>query len=47
MEGLLKRYCASGFVEKITVIVDPWVWELEGMIQRFEVTAIGTYVHGI
>ena len=28
---------------QIIVIVDPWVWGFEGMIQRFEVTAIGMY----
>ena len=32
---------------QISVIVDPWVWGFDGMIQRFEVTAIGMYVHGI
>ena len=29
------------------VTVDPSVLGFEGMIHRFEVTAIGTYVHGI
>ena len=32
---------------KIIATVDPSVWAFEGMIQRFEVTTIGTYVHGI
>ena len=44
MEELLKRYCASHLVWAIIVIVDPQVLGFEGMIQRFEVTAISMYV---
>ena len=41
-------YCASGLVwAQVIVIGDPWVWESEGMIQRFEVTAVGIYEYGI
>ena len=32
---------------QIIVIVDSSVWGFEGMIQRFEVTAIGMYLCGI
>ena len=35
------------FSEHIIVIVDPSVWEVEGIIQRFEAAAIGTNVCGI
>ena len=32
---------------QIIVIVDPIVWEFDGIIQRFEATAIDMNVHGI
>ena len=32
---------------EIIAIVDPQVWGIEEMIQRFEVTAIGMHVCGI
>ena len=32
---------------QIVVIIDSWAWGFEGIIQRFVVTAIGMYVHGM
>ena len=45
-KGCWRGNCAGGLVWANIVIADPSVWGFEGIIQSFEVTAIGMNVCG-